>query len=176
MPCAEWMANEYFPATSSHFSGLMLYLLPCIQFSMMAVFSLKTFPVVTRKLAILPCSSEPTMLPTPRVLAGVEVNASSALLSESPFSMALRRLDMNAEGERRSAVVRQKGILAFSKAAALVGASSQCFMSASETNLASLGSSTSMAMGKFKGTIRVDPVAAISAIRWYSLPLVLMMY
>jgi hypothetical protein len=50
----------------------------------------------------------------------------------------------------------------------------QCFKSANETNLASVGSSTSIACGKFMGTIKLALVAFISLMRWYSLPLPLM--
>ena len=69
-----------------------------------------------------------------------------------------------------SAVVKQKGVPDFSKAAGLVGANSQCLRSERETNLASLGSSTSIACGKLSGKMNVAFVAAISAIRWYSFP------
>ena len=143
---------------------------------MIAVLSLNTFPVVIRKLANLPSSKLPTILETPNTDAGVVVSASNAFASDKPLSIAFLRLVMNVAGERRSAVVKQKGIPAFSNAAGLVGASSQCFISDTDTNLASLGSSTSMAIGKFNGTINVDLVAAISFTRWYSLPLDLMMY
>ena len=141
------MARLYLPDGSDHFSVFTAKRLPCTQFSRIVVFSLKTLPVVMMKLASLPCSWLPTMPVTPSVAAGVVVSASSAFVSESPFSIAFLRLPMKADGLRRSAVVRQNFIPAFSTAAALVGASSQCFMSASDTNLASLGSSTSMAMG-----------------------------
>ena len=128
------------------------------------------------KLANFPSSKLPTIFDTPNIEAGVVVSASKALVSDKPLSIAFLRLVMNAAGARRSAVVRQKGIPAFSNAAGFVGASSQCFMSETETNLASFGSSTSIAIGKFRDTINVDFVAKMSLMRWYSLPLLLMMY
>ena len=142
----------------------------------MAVLAAKTGPLVMRKLASLPVSRLPTLSYTPSNWAGVRVSASRALVSESPYSIAFLRLARNALLSLRSAVVRQKGIPAFSNAAGLAGASSQFLRSARDTNLASLGSSTSIACGKFRGTIKVALVPAISRILWYSLPPPLMMY
>jgi hypothetical protein len=51
------------------------------------------------------------------------------LLSLNPYSIALRRFAQNCFTSRRSADVKAKGIFAFSNAAGLVGASSQCFRS-----------------------------------------------
>ena len=143
---------------------------------MMVVFSLNIGPEVIRKLASLPASMLPTLSYTFNNVAGVLVNASSALFSDNPASIDLRRFAMNIFGSRNSAAVRQKGIFAFSKAAGLEGAISQCFISVSVTYLASLGSSTSIGCGKFKERIYVAFVPAISFIRWYSLPPPLMIY
>ena len=103
-------------------------------------------------------------------LAGFFVSASKALLSLRPYSRAFLRFAKNCLVSFKSAAVIQKLIPAFSNAAGLVGAISQFFKSASDTNRASLGSSTSIACGKFSGRIKLALVAAISAIRWYSLP------
>ncbi len=65
---------------------------------------------------------------------------------------------------------------AFSNAPRLVGANSQCFRSATFTKRASVGSSKSMVCGKLSGRMKVAFVDLISSMRWYSLPLPLMMY
>ena len=103
-------------------------------------------------------------------MAGVFVSASKAFVSVRPYSRAFLRLAKNCLVSFKSAAVMQKLMPAFSNAAGFVGAISQFFKSASDTNLASLGSSTSIACGKFKGRIKLAFVAAISAMRWYSLP------
>ena len=55
-------------------------------------------------------------------------------------------------------------MFAFEYAAKLVGANSQCFISASDTNLASFGSSTSIATGKSTPKIKDALVLTISSI------------
>ena len=81
------------------------------------------------------------------------VSASNARVSDKPISMAFLKFVIKVFSALESAVVKQKGIPAFSMAPAFVGASSQCFMSAKETARASLGSSTSIAVGKFNPII-----------------------
>jgi len=76
----------------------------------------------------------------------------------------IEKLLLDAEG-LTAYTVKQNGIPAFSKLAGMVGANSQCFISDRETNLASLGSSTSCAWGKFNGRMKVALVALISLMR-----------
>ena len=128
------------------------------------------------KLANFPASMLPTLSYTPNQVAGVFVSASIAAFSDKPFSMAFLTLAKNDLASLKSALVKQKGMPAFSIAPGLVGASSQCFMSCNETSLASAGSSTSIATGKFKCTISGALVAATSLILWYSFPVALIMY
>ena len=133
------------PLISNQLSSFTPYFSPLTQLSNRVVFSANTGPVVIRKLAILPASRLPTLSYTPSKVAGTLVKASNALVSVSPISNDFRRLVINCLGSLRSAVVKQKGIFAFSKAPGFEGASSQCFISARDTALASFGSSTSIA-------------------------------
>ena len=98
------------------------------------------------------------------MVAGVLVIASKAFVSERPYCTAFLRFAKNCLLSFISAVVIENGIPAFSKAAGLVGANSQCFISAKETKRASLGSSTSSAAGKSTPIINVAFVFANSSI------------
>ena len=82
------------------------------------------------------------------MVAGVLVKASKAFDSDKPKRIAFLRLAKNVLLSLKSALLILKETFAFSKAAKLVGANSQCFISVKETKRASLGSSTSMASGK----------------------------
>ena len=124
-----------------------------------------------RKLAIFPASRLPTLSYIPKSVAGFFVNASNAFFSLKPACIALRIFVKKLLLSFKPLAVIAKLILAFSNAAALPAAISQCFKLAREINLASVGSSTSIACGKFMGNIKKALVAFISCIRWYSLPL-----
>ena len=99
------------------------------------------------KLATLPISRLPILSYMPNKVAGVFVNASNAFSADKPYSIALRRLGIKSAGLFKSAVERQNGTAAFSNAAALPGAISQCFKSSNPTMRKSFGSSTSMGKG-----------------------------
>ena len=69
--------------------------------------------------------------------AGFAVKAFKAVFSESPYSIALRIFLRKVLLSFRSAVVKQKLIRFFSRAAGFVGANSQCFRSLREIDSAS---------------------------------------
>ena len=142
----------------------------------MLVFSAKTGPLVITKLANLPASRLPTMSETPKRVAGVEVKASNAFCSLKPYCIALRRFGIKLLTSFNPFAVNAKVNPAFSKLDGFVGANSQCFMSAMFTKRASVGSSKSIACGKSKGKMKFAFDAFISSMRWYSLPLALIMY
>ena len=142
----------------------------------MLVLSAKTGPLVITKFANLPASRLPTISDTPKIAAGFVVNASKAFCSLKPYWIALRTFARKLVTSFNPWVVSAKVNPAFSKVAGFVGANSQCFISATFTKRASVGSSKSIATGKSKGNMNFAFVAFISSMRWYSLPLALMMY
>ncbi|MCY1513542.1 hypothetical protein D9M68_480500 [compost metagenome] len=107
----------------------------------------------------------PTLSLMPNNFAGISVTDNNACFSVKPFSIAVRIFVQKSLGLSKLNVVKAKLMPAFSSTPGLVGANSHAFIWPKLTFLASAGSSTSKALTKLIGIIKLAPVALTASMR-----------